>query len=187
MWLSTNSPLSGYCTQVNRTLANAKQFWSTINFFKKESTTVEILYRRKTALVASRIYFTVLIFSVIVLALFNYAKHVVVPVSIQISSITMFENMHATYPSSLSCPCQNISIPYSTFITVLPTYHQVCRIVKLTWIQLSLKRYGSHASYILGALYATEQYERAFYVIVEREKKLGLQYLKFWISIDICL
>ena len=129
---NTFFPLSGHSTQLKLILVNIKQYWSTINLFKEESTIIETLNRQKVALVASRIYLIVLVFSMIVLALFNCLQQVVTHVSIQTSSIIMFEKMHAIYPSSLSCPCQNISIPYSTFISVLPTYHQVCHMMKLT-------------------------------------------------------
>lgn len=96
-----------------------------MNLFKQESMITETLNRQKIALVASRIYLTVLAFSMVVLALYNCLQQVVTHVSIQTSSIIMFEKMHAKHPSSLSCPCEHISIPYSTFISLRLTYHQV--------------------------------------------------------------
>ena len=65
------------------------------------------------------------------------------------------------YPSSLSCLCTSISIPYSTFISIEPHYHQLCSsdLISSQWI---LYTYSAHdvGSYILDYRYhAARQFQ----------------------------
>jgi hypothetical protein len=40
------------------------------------------------------------------------------------------------YPSTLSCPCSQVVVPYQTFLSFAPEYHQVCAsdFISSTWI-----------------------------------------------------
>jgi hypothetical protein len=43
-------------------------------------------------------------------------------------SIVTFEKLHAIYSNTLSCTCQQIAIPYGSFVTIKPIFHQVSHI-----------------------------------------------------------
>ena len=65
------------------------------------------------------------------------------------------------YPTSLSCPCTSISMPYSTFISIIPHYHQLCSsdLISSQWIRYT---YSAHSpgSYILDYRYhAARQFQ----------------------------
>ncbi len=46
-------------------------------------------------------------------------------------------HLQQTYPHSLSCPCNSISMPYSTFITIERSIHQICSsdLISSQWIE----------------------------------------------------
>jgi hypothetical protein len=41
-------------------------------------------------------------------------------------SLTTYKHLQDLYSSTLKCPCSNVSIPYSNFISLSATLHQVC-------------------------------------------------------------
>jgi hypothetical protein len=51
------------------------------------------------------------------------------PITINIPSKSDFEQLEADpiHSAILVCPCENISVSYSTFISLAPRYHHVCR------------------------------------------------------------
>ena len=51
-------------------------------------------------------------------------------------SLDQFKHLLNQYPSTLSCPCTPVIIPYRTFLSFTPQYHQVCSsdFISPTWI-----------------------------------------------------
>jgi hypothetical protein len=41
-------------------------------------------------------------------------------------SLSIYKHLQDLHPSSLKCPCLNVMVSFSTFITLSPTLHQVC-------------------------------------------------------------
>ncbi|CAF3883807.1 unnamed protein product, partial [Adineta steineri] len=50
---------------------------------------------------------------------------------------SQFKQLQQDYPQTLSCPCTDISMNYSTFITIKPHYHQLCSsdLISDKWIE----------------------------------------------------
>ena len=53
-------------------------------------------------------------------------------------SLTTYQNLQISYPNSLRCPCSMTKISYERFVSLSPTYHQVCSsdFVREEWIPL---------------------------------------------------
>jgi hypothetical protein len=53
-------------------------------------------------------------------------------------SLSIYKHLQDLHPSSLKCPCLNVMVSFSTFITLSPTLHQVCSsdYVSESWILL---------------------------------------------------
>ncbi|CAF0952240.1 unnamed protein product [Adineta steineri] len=59
--------------------------------------------------------------------------------TVTISNLTpsLFDQLHREYGETLSCPCSTITIPYSTFVTNMVSFHPVCSsiFVSREWIE----------------------------------------------------
>ena len=106
-----------------------KQQWTTMNLFKNENLRSRGMYSQTMIAVSSRIYVTALAVAVVALALFNGMTEVTIPTSVEAPSLATFERLQVAYPSTLSCPCQNVAIQYSTVLSVSPVYHQVSQML----------------------------------------------------------
>ena len=85
---------------------------------------------------ATRIYGGLLTISIVILLFFTGLKeqtHIVTVLSLNPST---FDQLVDKYPSTSVCPCSKISIPYRSFLTFAPHYHQVCSsgFVSSEWI-----------------------------------------------------
>ena len=51
-------------------------------------------------------------------------------------TISQFGELYKQYSSTLSCSCSQINIPYNTFISLTPQYHQICSsdFISQSWI-----------------------------------------------------
>lgn len=75
---------------------------------------------------ASRIYLSLLALSLVSLLLFTGSALQTRTVTIASPSRSTFERLSSDYPSTLVCPCSNISISYDQFLTFSPAYHPLC-------------------------------------------------------------
>ena len=64
--------------------------------------------------------------SVVILAVFNASTEATVSQTVPSPSLVEFEQLQVVHPTTLSCPCQQLSVPYGTFLSMVPTFHQVC-------------------------------------------------------------
>ena len=102
-----------------------------MNFFKKESSISRIENADQMALISSRIYVVLLILTVLVLALFNGLGQTTISVTVSSPTLATFEQLQAAYPSKLLCPCVQIAVPYSIFLSVTASYHQVSFVTQI--------------------------------------------------------
>ena len=79
----------------------------------------------RLAIVATRTYMIFLTLSMLILALFNGLEQGKIVVTISSPSLAKFEQLQAAYLTSLTCPCNHITVRYSSFLSVTPEYHQV--------------------------------------------------------------
>ncbi|CAF1630804.1 unnamed protein product [Adineta ricciae] len=129
---------------IGRAPINIKQKLIMMNLFKKESSLSQIENVNQVAIVASRLYLMLLISSVLILLLFDSLRETTVSVTVESPSLITFEQLYNEYATTISCPCQQMAIPYGAFLTVSPSFHQICTsdFVKSLWTT-SLYGYGS--------------------------------------------
>ena len=97
-----------------------------LNIFTHE-VTVDI-HHRYVGIIATRFYFLLITLSItIVIICISIETHIQL-IKVSKPSLITFEHLQANpqYLSTLECPCHNINIPYSTFISVSPRLHQLC-------------------------------------------------------------
>lgn len=102
-----------------------KDKWATLNLLTKETVISQTVPSQRMIVISSRVYSVTLILAVLIVALFNGLTTTITSVTVQSPSLDQFERKYATYSSTLSCSCERVAIPYGTFLSVLPTYHQV--------------------------------------------------------------
>ncbi|CAF0927857.1 unnamed protein product [Adineta steineri] len=93
--------------------------WSVVNVASK----IKI---RLTNINNEPINFVARILLFLTLLLFNSLNSQVVTISVSDPSFTTYNHLQTLYPTTLTCSCSNMVIPYSTFANLTPTFHQVC-------------------------------------------------------------
>ncbi|CAF1361513.1 unnamed protein product [Rotaria magnacalcarata] len=85
---------------------------------------------------ATRIYVVLLNVSLSVLVILSSLAPRNESVTIKKTSLATYEQLQMVYPDTLSCPCQNIAISHDSFISIIPTYRQVCSsdLISYEWI-----------------------------------------------------
>lgn len=74
---------------------------------------------------STRVYLILLGASFIVFILFSSLTNRTVSVTVSQPSLDTFEHLQAMFLDALSCSCENIAVPYSSFLSFKFTYHQV--------------------------------------------------------------
>ncbi|CAF1056856.1 unnamed protein product [Adineta steineri] len=64
-------------------------------------------------------------------------------------SLTLYNSLESIYSTTLQCPCANKTIPYQTFISLSPVFHQLCSsgFVTNDWIQQMMDSMTTDVSY----------------------------------------
>ena len=84
------------------------------------------IYKRRSGVLATRLYILTLITSLIVLTLFNALTTRVTPVTVLSPSQKEFDSLYTPYSASLRCPCKKVSFPYQSFMSLEPQMHSLC-------------------------------------------------------------
>jgi hypothetical protein len=74
----------------------------------------------------TRLYILFVTIAFVVLLSYTIATKETTVYTIQKPSQDTYEKLYAEYSSTIACTCKNISIPYSYFIIIQASYHQVC-------------------------------------------------------------
>ncbi|CAF3979496.1 unnamed protein product [Adineta steineri] len=76
--------------------------------------------------------------SVLCLLLFTSLKSQIVTIIEKNPSLTKYNQLQILYPDTLTCPCANTTMPYETFVSLSPIFHQVCSsdLISESWISL---------------------------------------------------
>jgi hypothetical protein len=75
---------------------------------------------------ATRLYIGLLSVSIFVLLVFTGLNEQTQGGTLILPTLSQFELLSNQYPSTLSCPCSEVTIPHNTFLSFAPQYHQVC-------------------------------------------------------------
>lgn len=93
-------------------------------------------FQLRSFVIATRVYLILIGFCISILFVYT-----MVGVRVQTNTILKpnrgtFENLYNSYASVLQCPCNQIIIPYGSFIVLSPKYHPVCSslYVSETWV-----------------------------------------------------
>ena len=94
-----------------------------MNLFKTKSRDLAVLYRQR---IVTRLFLVCLSVSLLVLSLHAFLSTQTHTISVPYPSIDVFDELQKTYLDTLRCPCSHISIPYSDFMSIVPTFHSLC-------------------------------------------------------------
>ncbi|UJR12454.1 hypothetical protein I4U23_016630 [Adineta vaga] len=107
-------------------------------------------FKLRTTIISTRIYFILLTLFVTILVIFTATRTHLQTFNVYYPTYITFENLYEKYSSTLRCPCNQITIPYGSFVSISPQYHPVCSsfFIGKTWITFLLDaQYSSGASY----------------------------------------
>ncbi|CAF1043789.1 unnamed protein product [Adineta ricciae] len=114
-----------------------KQTINELNFFELETIRLENFDQQK-AIIATRIY--IILFSILLTILVTYLTLQGETRTITLSNPleSDFTTLFKEYPNSLTCPCQQITIPYEIFLKIIVEYHPICSSIFVSddWINL---------------------------------------------------
>lgn len=116
-----------------------------INLFENELSHTDPFHLR-TSLISTRVYISLLLISIITLIVYTALDSQSQSMTIRNPSQTVYEDLLKKYPTTLSCRCNQITIPYSTFISIAVKYHPICSsyFVSDTWINRLFNPYISY-------------------------------------------
>jgi len=79
-------------------------------------------------ILTTRIYLLLLILAVIILVIYTFVDTQINIIKILKPSQQQFDQLRLDrrYSATIDCPCQNILVPYQSFISIKPHYHQLC-------------------------------------------------------------
>lgn len=130
-----------------------------LNLFKEHpSNDRQVRYQR----IATRFYIIMIICSLTALGSYTFLTVSVHQDTVFNPSESKYIELEQKYPTSLSCPCLFISVPYSTFMTIQPEYHQACSsdLITVEWIVYNfLLNNDSYLSLGDYRLYAGSQFQ----------------------------
>lgn len=90
------------------------------NLFKKNSTD------EQHGIYSTRLYCTLLMIGMSILVIFAATASDSQVITVRNPTIDQLEELNRLYPSTLSCPCQQLSMPRSTFMCVEARFHPFC-------------------------------------------------------------
>lgn len=110
--------------------------FSSLNLFDSRSSDPTIIRRE---IYSTRLLIMLLIISVFILTLYTSVSVQTKSETVKWPSQSVYEHLLKRYPSTLQCPCANISILHGKFMDIIPFMHQVCSstFVSQRWIDHS--------------------------------------------------
>ncbi|CAF0761651.1 unnamed protein product [Adineta steineri] len=98
-----------------------------LNLFESDVTRQDINLTH-TEIISTRFYILCLIISIVILMTYTSLAIETKYFIVHNPSKMTFEQLQSNpkYSATLECPCQNISIPYGSFISISPHFHQLC-------------------------------------------------------------
>jgi hypothetical protein len=93
-------------------------------------------YQLKNQLISTRLFIFLLSISMIILLIYTSQVQVTHTITIDSPSLEVYSSLYEKYGEILTCPCTNIAIAQQEFISLTPTFHQICAsdFVKSSWL-----------------------------------------------------
>ena len=108
-----------------KTIRQATKAATELNFFQVEMGSFEAFDKQKAA-ISTRIYIILSISLLTILTVYSALDYENQVVIIYDPTQPDFDNLHKNFPNTLTCPCREVTVPYSSFMSVLPEYHPIC-------------------------------------------------------------
>ena len=107
-----------------------------LNFFRTRSTDPAIIRQQ---ILTTRLFILLFTIALIILLIYTSISERIQIKTIQHPSLATFQWLIVRYPNTLQCPCQQISILPSHFVTTTPSFHQVCSsdFISQSWIDFT--------------------------------------------------
>ena len=110
-----------------------------LNLFRTAGTRTD-LFEQQTGRISTRLYLVLMLISIVILLVYSGSSVQLRRFQVHHPSLTAFDQLHSKYSSTLQCPCEQITIPYRSFVSIDPTLHPVC----VSWL--------TNATWIIGTL-----------------------------------
>ena len=124
--MSTQQRLQAFFDYLRRFLVN-------LNLFQTRLANAQEIRRQ---ILTTRLF--LILFAVLIIILVTYTSLSVQTkiIIVQQPSLATFEKLQQRYSNTLKCPCKRISIPYGSFLRIVPSFHQVCTstFVSQSWL-----------------------------------------------------
>ncbi|CAF1441651.1 unnamed protein product [Adineta ricciae] len=104
------------------------------NLFRTQAANNPTIERQ---LYTTRFYLIISIITFASLLFYTLINEKLITVKVQLNNLDEYNNLRNKYSATLSCPCSDISVTYSRFIKLNPSYHQICSsdFVTQQWIE----------------------------------------------------
>ncbi|CAF4141284.1 unnamed protein product [Adineta steineri] len=114
-------------------------------FKHHESSEQQKRYQRQS----TRLYIFILIITLSILSVYILIEKGIHRTTILKPTENQYKHFQQIYPNKSICPCSSITMTYSNFITIQPSYHQVCSsdFVSPQWIQYSISNIKNSTYY----------------------------------------
>lgn len=116
-----SSFLKGRITIVKQMLLTLRRFNLFVDGRKRDEQDGEVL---RDQILSTRVYL-VLMTIMLVIALFILFTEMTIQVTVDNPSFETYKYLETIFSDTLSCPCDQIAVLYSSFISIETTYHQV--------------------------------------------------------------
>ncbi|CAF4209738.1 unnamed protein product [Rotaria sordida] len=183
-------------------LIRFQQFIRTINFYRKVKNThsqeivqttdeISIIQRQQ---IATRLYIILFIVAIIIIVTFTGLNSPIQSIKVSSPTKLIFEQLQLQYSSSsLSCPCSQISVHHSKFISIKPiAYHQVCssyfissNFIQLLWDSESFESYYYDVDMKILSLHFNLLSSFCSLAKILIEQKIEIFYSQQFISVEL--
>ncbi|CAF1351825.1 unnamed protein product [Adineta ricciae] len=151
-----------------------------MNFYHGSQSECDISLIKQQS-IATRLYTLFFVLSISILLIFLNLDTRINLTNISSPSLSTFEYLQSKYSSTLICPCSNIAILYSAFVSIRPsTYHQICStdfisldFITLLWGKETQEEYMTNydRKNLAGLFYALSSFCTLAQTTVERNMK----------------
>ncbi len=115
--------------------------------------------RRRTEVITTRVYLILLVVCITIASIYTSSIVQTQFFTVKNPSKATFNKLvsNPRYLSTLECPCQNLTIPYSLFVRIFPHFHQICSsdfvVLNSNWV----KRFSQ---YLFNNSYSYDDFRR---------------------------
>jgi len=109
-----------------------------LNIFrsKKSSENNNNEYELKNEIISTRAFICLLLISFVIVVIYISQVPVTHTIIVNTPLLSVYLSHYEKYAETLTCPCSNIAIAQEEFISLSPTFHQICEsdFVKINWL-----------------------------------------------------